>query len=226
MKQRIAEIIKNNSLLYLVAKKIQKRSARRSSISGSNNIVSNKGVLLDVKYDIVGNNNSVQILQGSILSDVTIRMRGDNHQLIIGENCRFLGGSIWFANNGCQIQIGQNTTIESAHLAATEPNRIISIGEDCMLAYGIEFRTGDSHSIVDNDTRKRINWAKDIVVGNHVWIAAHAIVLKGSSIGNNSVIGTNSLVTSDIPNNSIAVGIPAKVIKSNIDWVRELIYDE
>nr|WP_295933294.1 acyltransferase [uncultured Dyadobacter sp.] len=226
MKQRIKEIVKNSSLLYLIGKKIQKRFAHRSNISGSNNIISNKGVLLDVKYDIVGNNNLVHIMQDSILSDVTIRMRGDNHQLVIGENCRFLGGSVWFANSGCQIQIGQNTTIESAHLAATEPNRTITIGEDCMLAYGIEFRTGDSHSIIDNDTRKRINWPKDIVVGDHVWIAAHAIVLKGSSIGNNSVIGTNSVVTSNIPNNSIAVGIPAKVIKSNIDWTRELILNE
>lgn len=165
-------------------------------------------------------------MQGSILSDVTIRMRGDNHQLIISENCHFKGGSVWFANTGCQIQIGQNTTIESAHLAATEPNRKIIIGEDCMLAYGIEFRTGDSHSIIDNGTKKRTNWAKDIVVGNHVWIAAHSIILKGCSIGNNSVIGTNSVVTSNIPNNSIAVGIPAKVIKSNIDWRRDLIYDE
>lgn len=226
MKQRIKEIIKNNRLLYLIGKKIKKRYARRSNISGSNNIISDKGVSLDVKYDIVGNNNLVQIMKGSILSDVTIRMRGDNHQLIIGENCHFLGGSVWFGNSSCQIRIGQNTTIESAHLAATEPDRKIIIGEDCMLANGIEFRTGDSHSIIDNDTKKRINWAKDIIVGDHVWIAAHSIILKGSTIGNNSVVGTNSLVTSSIPAHSIAVGIPAKVIKSNINWVRELIYDE
>jgi len=90
----------------------------------------------------------------------------------------------------------------------------------------IEFRTGDSHSIIDNETKKRINMAQNIEVGNHVWIGARSIILKGVSIGNNSIIGTNSIVTKNIPSHSVAAGIPAKVVKNNIDWVRTRIYDE
>jgi acetyltransferase-like isoleucine patch superfamily enzyme len=154
-----------------------------------------------------------------------IYIRGNNHKLKIGENCQYKGGTIWFEDNYCEIEIGQKTTIESAHLAVTEPNKKITIGEDCMFSYAIEFRTGDSHSIIDNETKKRINLAQNIVVGNHVWIGAHSIILKGVNIGNNSIIGTNSLVTNSIPSNSIAAGIPAKIIKNNVDWDRARIYD-
>jgi acetyltransferase-like isoleucine patch superfamily enzyme len=208
-------------------RKTQKLSLKyKNPISGVNNKFIIKGVLLNVKYDIVGNNNFVEILEGAVLSDMIIYMRGDNHKLRILENCKYKGGSIWFLDSYCQIEIGKNTSIESAHLAVTEPNKKIIIGEDCMFSGGIEFRTGDSHSIIDKETGKRINFAKDIIVGNHVWIGARSIILKGVNIGNNSIIATNSIVTKSVPNNSIVAGIPAKIIKNNVDWIRERIYEK
>ncbi|MCC8145046.1 MAG: acyltransferase, partial [Bacteroidales bacterium] len=148
---------------------------------------------------------------------------GNNHKVNIGNSCKYKGGSIWIEDEYCELVIGQKTTIESAHLALTEPHRKIIIGEDCMLSMNIEFRTGDSHSILNNDTGERINFGKDIILGNHVWIGANCIILKGTTIGENSVIGTQSLVTKNIPNNSIAAGIPAKIVKNNINWSRERI---
>lgn len=50
-------------------------------------------------------------------------------------------------------------------------------------------------------------------IGNHVWLGVQVFVLKGVVIGDNSIIGTGSIVTYDIPANSIAIGIPAKVKK-------------
>lgn len=227
MQQAIKTIVKNNRVLHLIALKIIRlRLKFKKPISGKNNVIINKGVLLNVRYDIVGNNNFVEIQKGAVLSDMTIRIRGDNHKLMIGENCFYKSGSVWFEDNHCQIEIGQNTSIESAHLAVTEPNKKITIGHECMLSGGIVFRTGDSHSIIDNVTKKRINYAQDIVVGNHVWIGSNSTVLKGVNIEHNSVIGTNSIVTKSIPSHSIAAGIPAKVIKRDIDWVRDRIYDK
>ena len=55
-----------------------------------------------------------------------------------------------------------------------------------------------------------------MVIGNNVWIGSGANILPGVSIGDNSIIGAGSIVIKDIPANSVAVGIPAKVIK-NLD---------
>lgn len=226
MRQIIKTIVKKNKYLYLIGIKIQRlRHRSKNPISGKNNVIINNGVSINVRYDIKGDNNYIEILHGTILSDIKIFIRGNNHKFKIGVNSYYKGGSVWFEDHHCLIEIGQNTTIESAHLAVTEPYKSISIGEDCMFSGEIEFRTGDSHSIINNTTKKRINMAQNIKVGDHVWIGARSIILKGVTIGNNSIVGTNSIVTKSIPSHSVAAGIPAKVIRSDVDWVRERIYD-
>ncbi len=208
----------------LLALKLSRK--RRHSISGKGNQLKNEGVFLNVSYDIEGNNNQVIVQKGSIISDTLIYMRGDNHQLIIHSNCKYRGGSFHFEDDSCLIELGEGTTVESAHLAATEPGKKIVVGKDCMLSTDIVFRTGDSHSIIDRQTGKRINHAKDIKIGNHVWIGANATVLKGVNIDDNSIISSGAIVTASVPANSIAGGIPAKVLKNDVNWLREKIYTE
>ena len=225
MKHKAKAFIKNIKWLYIISKKLQRLKKRfKKPVSGKNNVIINNGLLLNVKYNITGDNNLIEIMSGSILSDMMIYMLGSNHHLKIGENVNFKGGNVWFEDHHCSIEIGRGTSIESAHLAVTEPNKKISIGEDCMISYGIEFRTGDSHSILDNETRERINFGQNIEVGDHVWIGAHTTILKGVNIGHNSIIGTRSLVSKSIPSHSIAAGTPATVVRKGVDWVRERIF--
>lgn len=58
---------------------------------------------------------------------------------------------------------------------------------------------------------------RPIKIGENVWIGSNVRICKGVTIGDNSVIGANSVVTKDVPSNCIAVGLPAKVVKENID---------
>jgi acetyltransferase-like isoleucine patch superfamily enzyme len=225
LKNKIRNLAKNNGKIELALRKLYYRFPYRykSSIAGKNNKFVFKGNLRKCKIDIVGDNNLIEICEGAFISDNTIYIRGNNHHLKIGKNCRLKHTEFWFEDFECAILIGDKTSIQSAHLAATEPHSKIILGEDCMLSTNIEIRTGDSHSIIDLASNKRINIAKDVVLADHVWVGAKATLLKGVTIGHDSIIGTGSIVTNMIPPNTIASGIPAKVIKENITWARERI---
>lgn len=193
------------------------------AVVGKDNKIINFGVVSHVKYDIIGNENIIEIDNGVILSNLEIYIRGDNHKLIIGENCRIKSGRIWFKGNSSVINMGENTTVENSILLAAIEHKNIYIGKDCMFSDQIELRTGDSHSIIDSKTRKRNNFAKDIIIGNHVWIGTRCVILKGVNIGDNSIVAASSLVSKSVPSNVIAAGVPAKVIKKNVDWLRKRI---
>lgn len=198
-------------------------SRNKMKIVGQNNVLEIKGRLGKVNVSIIGNNNRLVIANGAIVTNTNIFMLGDNQTLILAEKVKFKRGDLWMENNGCLLSLGRATTVVQAHLAVTEPGRKIVIGDDCMFSRDIEFRTGDSHSILDLSTGKRINEARDIIVGDHVWVGARVIVLKGVTLGDNSIIGTGSVVTKDVPPHSIVAGVPARVIRDNVSWTRERI---
>ena len=133
---------------------------------------------------------------------------------------------MWIEDNDCEIRIGTRTTFEDVHFSVTEPKSKIIIGEDCMFAYDIDLRTGDSHSIIDSTTMKRINYAKNVEIDNHVWVASHVSILKGVKISPNSVVATRSTVTKIFDKSGVLIGgTPAKVLKENITWDRTTIYE-
>ena len=217
--------INNQTILYCLKVRIQYLINKfKKSISGNNNLIQNKGILFNVKFDVIGNNNIIRIGKKTKLYNLTIFIRGDNHILSIEDNCIIKGGSLWFEDSSCKILIGKDTTIESVHLAVTENASTISIGSDCMFSDSIVLRTGDSHAIIDNDKDIKINAAQNISIGNHVWIGSRCTILKGVVVGNNAIIGTGSIVTKNVESNSVSVGIPSKVIKRNVRWTRNRFF--
>lgn len=127
--------------------------------------------------------------------------------------------------NDIVIHIKGGTTITyGVHFCAQEDGTKIVIGSDCMLSNTIAIRTSDSHPIYDIKTGTRLNDASDVIIGNHVWIAPNVKIMKGVTIGDNSIIGTDTIVTKQIPGNVLAVGHPAKVVKTEIKWTRERLF--
>lgn len=169
-------------------------------------------------------NNIIHILPGSYLNKCSISVYGSNNKVIIGENCRLKDVEIHIEDDNNEIIIGRGTTIAGfTHLACIEGTRI-TIGEDCMFSKDITFRTGDSHSIIDEKNGLRINPSEDIIIGNHVWIGNKVIVTKGGVVGDNSIIGTGSIVTNEFDKSNIIVaGSPAKIVKEGINWLRKRI---
>lgn len=140
---------------------------------------------------------------------------GDN--VTIRNDCR-----IMITGNNCVIEVGDNTTFtHHCQLEAQEEATHITIGEDCMFSNNVLVRTNDSHYIYDAISGKRTNEPADVQIGNHVWLAAYATVMKGVTIGSGAVVGYRSVVTKDIPPSCVAAGTPAKIIKQNVEWRRE-----
>lgn len=95
-----------------------------------------------------------------------------------------------------------------------------------MLSSNIVFRSSDGHVIYDLESKKIINKPKPINIQDHVWIGASVIILKGSTVCKNSIIGTASLVTKSFSEENIIIaGNPAKKVKENINWDRRYIRD-
>ena len=82
-----------------------------------------------------------------------------------------------------------------------------------MIAPECCFRSADPHIIYDINTKKRINQSKSIFIGDHVWIGANAVILAGKSIGSHSVVAAGAVVTKDVPDYAVVVGVPSKIIK-------------
>ncbi|MGF1588563.1 MAG: acyltransferase [Pleurocapsa sp.] len=187
-----------------------------------NTIQVDDSIIKNTSFDICGNNNTITIGSQTIINHLTFYVRGSGHHISIGNNCRFTrGGTIWVEDRNSSLSIGNNVYIVNADISITESNSVITIGDDCMLATNIDIRNGDSHSIIDLDTGKKINYAKNIKIDSHVWIGAYVKILKGVNIGRDSVVGIGSIVTKNVSSNTVVAGIPAKAIKNNVTWDSE-----
>lgn len=148
--------------------------------------------------------------------------RSTDSKLDIGKNCIF--NSVCYKNH-----IGIN---HRCILSVTPPDDskkgVLKIGDNCgfsgtsiwcfdKIIIGNNVRCGANTLIMDGDAHfedPRTSNPQPIILKDNVFLGANVVVKKGVTIGENTVIGMNSVVTHDIPANSIAVGIPCKVIKT------------
>ncbi len=107
---------------------------------------------------------------------------------------------------GAKTVMGQECTISAYQR--------VRIGEECVIADRAMFIDFD-HGVVEVERPIRLQgiYKRDVEVGNNVWIGYGACILRGVSIGDNSVIGTNAIVTKDVPANAVVGGIPARILR-------------
>jgi acetyltransferase-like isoleucine patch superfamily enzyme len=107
-----------------------------------------------------------------------------------------------------RIRIGDYTLVcPGVRISAAEE---IVIEDNCMLANGVYITDSDWHGIYDRVSMGR---AEPVRLGKNVWVGDSAIVCKGVTIGENSIIGAGAIVVASIPANCVAVGNPARVVK-------------
>ncbi|MFE0450163.1 sugar O-acetyltransferase [Streptomyces sp. NPDC058914] len=112
---------------------------------------------------------------------------------------------------GSNITIGARTFV-NYNLTALDV-AAITIGEDCQIGPNVQLLT-PTHPLEPQPRRDKLEAARPITIGDNVWLGGGAIVLPGVTIGDNSVIGAGAVVTKDVPANVVAVGNPARVVRS------------
>lgn len=135
-----------------------------------------------------------------------------NPNVIVGKNVTFYPGvMLW--GDGC-IRIGNDVDIgKDTVIYAKAPDGGVTIGDHTVIAascYIIDSNHGTKSGILIQHQSME---SQKIEIGQDVWIAAGCQIVKGASIGNGAVIGAGSVVNKHIPENAIAVGAPAKVVK-------------
>ncbi len=137
-----------------------------------------------------------------------------NARLIISELIPNTGTNLYieppfFCDYGYNIFCGDNVFF-NVNCVVLDENKV-TIGSNVFIGPGVQLYTA-SHPL-DTMTRRTHKISKPITIGNDCWIGGNAIILPGVTVGNGCVIGAGSVVTKNIPDNSMAVGNPAKVIK-------------
>jgi acetyltransferase-like isoleucine patch superfamily enzyme len=160
-----------------------------NKITIGNNVVLDDNCMLDAKGTV---NKGIEIKDGVFIGRNTILSCKD--------------GNITLSEN---TNIGFNSELCSAN--------DLNIGKNTLIAAYVYFVAGDhTYNVTDKPIIEQTGRSQGINVGENCWFGVKSTVFDGVNIGNDVIIGASAVVNTDIPSFSIAVGIPAKVIKSRI----------
>ncbi|HXM86559.1 MAG TPA: DapH/DapD/GlmU-related protein [Solirubrobacteraceae bacterium] len=140
-------------------------------------------------------------------------------QLEIGRDATLRIGRWAWVGHGCKIRVHEGEVAIGAKTVIGQECTIssyqhVSIGRECILADRVMLIDFD-HGVTEVERPVRLQgiYKRDVRVGHNVWIGYGACVLRGVSVGDNSVVGTNAVLTRDVPENAVVGGVPARVIR-------------
>lgn len=176
--------------------------------------------------------------------DRTARIYLDKGTLEIGVNklkgsraethIRMGANAVWYCRNGCQLcydtllEIKSDAIFDSGFFWANSGSVIIAdkkvtFGEDLMLGRNVIVYDSDFHQLRDENGLP-VNAAKEVKIEDHVWLTSNIVVLKGTTIGRDSLIMSGTVVTKSVPEHSVVAGEAAgKVTEGNANWNRALV---
>lgn len=169
---------------------------------------------------IRGKRNRVLIGEGARF-DGTIEIVGDDNIVEIDRFATVRGSVIWISADRSEVTIGKAAGVVSSSFQIAETSRII-VGEESAISAECWMSTSDMHPIYSKATGRRINPARDIILGNRVWVGFRSIVLKGSRMGDDSILGAGSVLRGKVADSSIACGNPATQQATGVRWEWDL----
>lgn len=203
---------------------------------GNNHIIIGKNVIGGANMTFDLSNNSTVIFEDSNSINAPARFEtiGSNGcaEICFKEKCRFTGGlfRLYVSQHNTVFSMGAGSSIETKFEAHANCGKKIIIGNDCMISHNVQLWAGDGHAIFDVESGKNINSDYEslperknmLIIGDHVWVGFNAVIMHGTNIGTGSIVGTSSVVKSVFPNNCAIAGNPAKMIRKNCAWSRNM----
>ncbi len=116
----------------------------------------------------------------------------------------------FYCDYGKQISVGRHFFANFSFTVLDEAP--VTIGDDCFIGPNVSIYTA-CHSTDPVERNTRNEWARPVKIGDNVWIGGSVTILPGVTIGSNVTVGAGSVVVNDIPDNCVAVGNPARVVK-------------
>ena len=154
-------------------------------------------------------------------------------EVVFGKDCRLTSGQVRIFNHPARssIRVGNNTTFETNLELHANVGKKLIIGNDCMISHFVELWAGDGHTVFDVNTGKNINSDYDrlpdyknrLVIGDHVWIGKGVFILHGTVIASGSIVGARSVVKGVFSNNCVIAGNPARCVKKDVAWSRDMM---
>lgn len=187
---------------------------------GHGKIIPYKGAVIDIEK-----NARLSLDAGDLIVGAN-KLRGSRIETYL----RMRENSKWNASSGCELSYGatveilRDARIDSGYFTMNSFSTMIApkeikIGEDVMIARNVIVFDSDFHSM--KVKRKNVEFSKAVKIGNHVWLCADSIILKGVTIGDNSIVSANSVITDNIIEN-VMVGNAKdiRVLRDNVEWTR------
>ena len=180
---------------------------------------------LTVKF--YGNNNTVKLHLPIKFSGTVIRFDGDGSSFEMMPTSTKVNDAGFSLSHNSHIFIDSNSRLNRPNLRLIvnnnkkEESNNLYIGKNAQISIDVLMRTSDGHSLFNIGEELPYNKPRDIIIGDNVWLGSRVVLLKGTVLPNNSIVGACSVVNSRFDEeNVIIAGHPARIVKRNVKWER------
>lgn len=203
----LSDILNESGILIKKSYKLSKRYNGRIYIYKNSNVVFSPTAIIEINGTL-----KIGICWQNFAPRQTDFIVNDGATLLVNGNFRVFNGSKVAVNQKATLVLGNNSFLNtSCNIGCFDR---ITIGNDVKVSEDVLIRDSDNHHILCEEHIMNA----PINIRDHVWVGTRAVILKGATINSGAIIAAGSVVVKDIPSNVIVGGIPAKIIKENVNW--------